>query len=37
MYGGHKQQAQCFKDLIKQKHTLLALREQEQPVLWLSS
>lgn len=27
IYGGHKQQAQCFKDLIKQKHILLALRK----------
>lgn len=26
IYGGHKQQAQCFKDLIKQKHTSPALR-----------
>ena len=27
IYTGHKQQAQCFKDLIKQKHISPALRE----------
>lgn len=41
IYGGHKQQAQCFKDLIKQKHISPALREQEQPALspngWITS
>ena len=36
IYRGHKQQAQCFKDLIKQKHISPALREREQPALYLN-
>ena len=36
IYRGHKQQAQCFKDLIKQKHISPALRESEQPALYLN-